>query len=99
HFLDIVRRQPGGLWPDKIVEVSPGSSGSRPQESAIVRRQRSAAPALRRAIDHHHCHRKERPQKKKRTHGYHRRCSPPGYAGEKEHAYNGDPKPVENKLP
>ena len=37
-FLDIVRRQPGGVWPDKIIEVSPGSSRGCAQESAIIRR-------------------------------------------------------------
>ena len=38
RFLDIVRRQPGGLWSDKIIEVSPRSSRDRAQESAIIRR-------------------------------------------------------------
>ena len=50
---------------------------------AAVRRNRrssdvsdSAAPAFRRAIDHHHRHRKERPQKEERGCGYHRRWFP-----------------------
>src|SRR5206468_6466169 len=37
RFLDIVRRQPGGLWSDKIVEVSPGPSCGSTQKTAIVR--------------------------------------------------------------
>src|SRR5206468_9125510 len=36
RFLDIVGRQPRGLWSDKIIEVSPGSSRYRSQEPAII---------------------------------------------------------------
>src|SRR6185369_6012347 len=37
RFLDIVRRQPRGLWSNKIIEVSPRSTRDRVQESAILR--------------------------------------------------------------
>src|SRR4029077_5398736 len=99
RFLDIVRRQPRGLWSDKIIEVSPRSSRDRAQESAIIRRQRSAAPAFRRPNDHHHRPRKESPQEEERGCGYDRRSSPRCHSGENEQASSGDPKPAENKLP
>src|SRR4029077_13983913 len=99
RFLHIVRRQPRGLWSDKIIEVSPRSSRDRAQESAIIRRQRSAAPAFRRPIDHHHRHRKESPQEEERGCGYYRRGSPRRRSDEKKHASSGDPKPAKNKLP
>src|SRR5213080_318711 len=38
RFLDIVRRQPGSLWSNKIIEVSPSPPRGRAQEPAIVRR-------------------------------------------------------------
>src|SRR4029077_9407235 len=98
RFLDIVRRQPRGLRSDKIIEVSPRSSRDRAQESAIIRRQRSATPAFRRSIDHHHRHRKKSPQEEERSCGYHRRGSPRSHCDEEEHASGGGPKPAEKKL-
>src|SRR4029077_4542622 len=98
RFLDIVRRQPRGLRSDKIIEVSPRSSRDRAQESAIIRRQRSATPAFRRSIDHHHRHRKKSPQEEERSCCYHRRGSPRSHCDEEEHASGGNPKPAKNKL-
>src|SRR6185295_12433412 len=82
----------------KIIEVSPRSSRDRAQESAIIRRERSATPTLCRPIDHHHRHRKESPQEEERGCGYHRRGSKRRRTDEKEHAGSGNPKPAENKL-
>ena len=98
HFLNIIWRQPGGLRPDKIIKISPGSSRGGAQEPPIVRRQNSAAPAFRRTVDHNYRDRKESPQKEERRDGHERRCSQPRCTGEKKQACSRDPKPGENEL-
>jgi len=72
---------------------------TKSQESSIVRRQNSAAQALRRTIDHDYGHRKESPQKEERRRGHHRRRSLPSCADEQKHACSRDPKSGENELP